>query len=178
MTEDTEAKLREYRDSIDNIDAALNTLDSLKLAELQNYFGNDCVLTVNSEESVNALSSERATAVFNSVILPDRTAIIASLPDGRRQLAWIDVDRDTLNQEINAYRWELERFFESYSPQRSRQVYDWLIRPFAEALEQALAALDENTRKQLGCEIAEMVSDETARLHLAEKSASPTGKSQ
>ena len=121
----------------ENIDAALNTLDSLKLAELQNYFGNDCVLTVNSEATVNALSSERATAVFNSVILPNRTAIIASFPDGRRQLAWIDLDRKTLNQEINAYRWELERFFETYIPQRSQQVYDWLIRPFAETLEQA-----------------------------------------
>ena len=121
----------------DNIEAALNTLDSLKLAELQNYFGNDCVLTAINEESVDVLSSEQATAVFNSVILPDRTAIIANLPDGRRQIAWIEVDQETLNQEINAYRRELERFFDIYRPQRSQQVYDWLIRPFVEALELA-----------------------------------------
>jgi hypothetical protein len=57
----------------------------LKLAELQNYFGNDCVFAVFDKERVDDLERED-TAVFSSIILEDRTAIVVSLPNPEKKV--------------------------------------------------------------------------------------------
>jgi CHAT domain-containing protein len=119
----------------ENITSALKTLDSLKLAELQNYFGDDCVIVPANQGSIDLAKVEVKAAVFNSVILDDRTAIIASFPDGQQQVSWLNISRERLSDEINEYRKGLERFFEDYNPQQSQRVYNWLIQPFAENLQ-------------------------------------------
>jgi CHAT domain-containing protein len=119
----------------ENIGTALHQLDSLKLAELQNYFGNDCVVTAINPEPVTLVSENSATAVFSSIILDDRTAIVVSFPSGQQQLAWIDQPRGTIRTAINQYRLSLERYFEEFDPQHAAQMYDWLIAPFATALQ-------------------------------------------
>lgn len=119
-----------------NLSAVLKTIDGLKLAELQNYFGNDCVLTALNEESVEQVGA--ATAVFSSIILKDRTAILVSFPNGENKSAWIDVDSQTLKQEINEFRRGLERYRDfTYEPQQAQKLYNWIVRPFATDLEQA-----------------------------------------
>ncbi len=118
------------------LSAALRTIDSLKLAELQNYFGNECVIAaLNLNDSVDF---SPATAVFSTIILKDRTAILVSLPNGEKRSAWIDIDSQALIDEINKFRRELERFMDFvYDPTQAQTLYDWLIRPFASDLEQA-----------------------------------------
>jgi CHAT domain-containing protein len=127
----------ETETSKQNLDAVLDTVNSLRLAELQNYFGNDCILTVVNPERVDFVAANNNTAVFSSIILDDYVAVIVSFPDGRQQLELVNVDSETLRAEINQYRRELERYFYEYTPQQAQKVYDWLIRPFAPALEQA-----------------------------------------
>ena len=118
-----------------NVNTLLATFDALKLAELQNYFGNDCALQVVQESAVDATS---ATAVFSSIIFPQRTAIVVSFPDGRKKIHWIERDRQTLAAEINQFRIGLERYFdENYSPLQAQKIYQWTIAPFAADLEQA-----------------------------------------
>lgn len=114
----------------------LRTVDDLKLAELQNYFGNDCVIAVANQDSVD-LGAQTAAAVFSTLVLRDRTAVIVSLPNGQQQFTWIPVPRSQLDAAINAYRQGLEDSSANYDLRPAQQVYDWLIRPFAEALEQA-----------------------------------------
>lgn len=117
---------------------ALKTLDGLKLAELQNYFGNDCVLTAFDPAAITSVKQATDTATFSSIILPNRMAIVVTFPNGQQQLEWIAVDQATLTAEINDYRRGLERFFDaSYNPQQAQVLYDRLIRPFAANLEQA-----------------------------------------
>lgn len=119
-----------------NLNTVLNTADSLKLAELQNYFGNDCIITaVNTPD--NAASTTQATAIFNTIILDDKTAVIVSLPDGRKKFTWIEIDRQSLTEQINEFRRGLERFRVAFDPTAAQKIYDWLIRPFAEDLQQA-----------------------------------------
>lgn len=135
-----------------NINQALDTLDALKLAELQNYFGNDCVLTAFSPESVNLADTDPNSAVFSTVVLDDRTAVIVSFRNGQQlqqQFEWIKdgqgnfVDRTTITAEINQYRKRLEQFRDAipgatlagYDPIQAQQLYDWLIRPFLPVLE-------------------------------------------
>ncbi|HEY9834733.1 MAG TPA: CHAT domain-containing protein [Stenomitos sp.] len=121
-----------------SLTAALNTIDSLKLAELQNYFGNDCVLAAFKQQRVELAGNNTATAVFSSIILKDRTAILVSLPNGETKSAWIDVDSKTLTQKINEFRRGLERFSDFvYDPTEAQTLYNWIIRPFVSDLEKA-----------------------------------------
>ncbi|PZD70651.1 hypothetical protein C1752_10372 [Acaryochloris thomasi RCC1774] len=116
---------------------ALNTLDSLKLAELQNYFGNDCALTALPATPVEQVGPA-GTATLSTIILPQRSAVILTLPNGQRQLAWIQESKSTLQNTINDYRVGLERNLGPYTNRQSaEQLYQWLIQPFETALTEA-----------------------------------------
>lgn len=120
-----------------NVDATLTTLDSLKLAELQNYFGNDCVLTAMRTDRAALVGEGTETAVISSVILPDRTGIVLSLPNQTQQLSWINISADQLTQEVNLYRRGLEKFADApqgYVSTQAEKLYDWIIRPFESSL--------------------------------------------
>ncbi len=121
-----------------NLSKVIQTIDSLKLAELQNYLGDDCVLTAIQEKSVDSVGVDPATAVFNSIVFKDRTAIVISLPSGEKRYTWIDVNNNTLRQEINEFRRGLERYRDlTYDSQQAQKLYNWIINPFAKELEQA-----------------------------------------
>lgn len=115
----------------------LDTIDSLKLAEIENYFGNDCVLSMPSGASrIDLARLDKATAIFSSIILENRTAIIVSLPNGEKRLAWIYADSRSLRQVINEFRRGLERYREfTYDPKQAQPLYNWIIRPFAADLD-------------------------------------------
>ena len=127
------------------LDAALNAIDSLKLAELQNYFGNECVFTVFAPERVDDLERED-TAVFSSIILDDRTAIVVSLPNSDqkvkpnterrfKRLVWIN-DSKKLTEEIKRFRREIQKFYDPTDAflTPAQNLYNSLIRPFVSDL--------------------------------------------
>lgn len=127
------------------LDSALNAIDSLKLAELQNYFGNECVFTVFEPERVDDLERED-TAVFSSIILEDRTAIVVSLPNSDQEvkanserrfkrLVWIN-DSKKLTEEIKRFRIEIQKFYDPTDAflTPAQNLYNSLIRPFASDL--------------------------------------------
>ncbi len=119
-----------------NFRSILRTVDGLKLAELQNYFGSDCVVAIASGESVD-LAARSAAAVFSTVIFDDKTAVILSLPNGEQRFTWIPVSRPALIAQMNELRRGLERVRTSYDPTPAQQVYNWLIRPFEADLQQS-----------------------------------------
>lgn len=111
---------------------ALRTIDSLRLAELQNYFGNDCVLTALNEKSVDEFDF-KDTAIFSSIILEDRTAILLSLPKNEKRFGWIEENRKTVTATINQFRsslFEGRRSLNDYNTTQAEELYDWFIRPF------------------------------------------------
>ena len=130
--------------ALDNVSLALGTLDNLKLAELQNYFGNDCVLTGLNTRSP---ATTPQTAILSTAILGDRVAVILNLRNSQ-QFEWIqdksgrDVDQAEITETVNAYRKGLERIRDAvpgaplggYDPKLAIQLYDWLIRPFESLL--------------------------------------------
>ncbi|GAB4145062.1 MAG: hypothetical protein Fur0046_22620 [Cyanobacteria bacterium J069] len=123
----------------DDLSRALGTLDSLKLAELQNYFGDDCVLTARNVDlgvAQTLLTEGDRTAVISTVVLDDQTAVLLTLPNGDRQYEWIRVDRPALRDEINRYRRGLEVDFRAYDPQPAQALYNQIIRPFETLLQQ------------------------------------------
>ncbi|NEQ65769.1 MAG: CHAT domain-containing protein [Symploca sp. SIO2D2] len=124
------------QDKSEKLESALETIDSLKLAELQNYYGDDCVLITFSPEKVEELVGEN-TAVFSSIILSDRTAILVSLPNGEKRLKEIEIDSQKLRDEINEFRKGLERIRDEYDPKPAQELYQKIIAPFADDLKSA-----------------------------------------
>ena len=127
------------------LDSALNAIDSLKLAELQNYFGNECVFTVFEAERVDDLERED-TAVFSSIILDDRTAIVVSLPNSDqkvrpnnerrfKRLVWIN-DSKKVTEKIKKFRVEIQKFYDPTDAflTPAQNLYNLLIRPFVSDL--------------------------------------------
>ena len=118
-----------------NINAVLNIFDSLQLAELQNYFGNDCAIEKASDNI--GIEKNNSVAVFHSIMLPQKTAIIASYPNGDRQLVWIDKDRASLRQEIITFNEGLVRWYDNkYDPTVAKTLYSQMVQPFVANLEQ------------------------------------------
>ncbi|QSJ18218.1 CHAT domain-containing protein [Nostoc sp. UHCC 0702] len=118
---------------------ALETIESLKLAELQNYFGNDCILTaLTNSQKIDELLGEN-TAVISSIILEEKTAIILSLPNGKKRFKWIDKERKILSEEVKQFRQGLKDELAGvidYDQTQAQKLYNWIIRPFEADLNQ------------------------------------------
>jgi CHAT domain-containing protein len=126
----------------------VNTIDALKLAELQNYFGNDCILSGLNPQLVGELLKDNSAAFENtgflsSIILDGKTGILLQLPNQATKFKWIEdpnqqgttkiVSNDALEKKIAEFRKGLVRKEEiNYDPTIAAQLYDWIIRPFAE----------------------------------------------
>jgi CHAT domain-containing protein/tetratricopeptide (TPR) repeat protein len=119
-----------------NAESALKTIDSLRLAELQNYLGEDCAIAV-TEKPVE-LINER-TAIFSTIFLQDRVAVILTLPKSQPIVRWLPVESQTVTATVNDLRFKLEQRFDLANTYRepSKQIYDWLIRPFDRDLQAA-----------------------------------------
>ncbi|WP_026100512.1 CHAT domain-containing protein [Fortiea contorta] len=133
------------------LSAVVTTIDALKIAELQNYFGNDCILSALSPKQVEELLRDNSvafknTAFLSSIILKDRIGILLQLPNQATQFQWIEdpnqqgnnkrVSSATLRQKIAEFRAGLVKGKEeiNYDPTIAAQLYDWIIRPFAQEI--------------------------------------------
>ena len=122
---------------VSNVSSILTTVDSLRLAELQNYFGNDCAIAdVVATERVDLLDPAPHTAYFSTIILEDRTAVIANFPGRKTKIVW-DSNRGkaTIAKEINQFRRGLENYYTEFDVALGQNIYSWLVQPFAEDLE-------------------------------------------
>lgn len=144
---------------------ALGNIDALQLAELQNYFGSDCVIPIAAQrideapeagdrppppvQTESAALPEAArsplgdsAALISTIILPEKTAVTLTLPTGQKYLHWIEEDENTLRQATLTLIRELQDWLElDFDLTRSQQMYDRLIRPFEPILANA-AAID------------------------------------
>lgn len=120
-----------------DLESTLAIIDALKLAELQNYFGNECVVITPRQRGLNSIT-DSAVAIFNTFILDDRTAIILQLPGGDEELLWLEQSRSQLQEQINQFRQELESYQRlDYDDTAARALYDQMIRPFVADLQRA-----------------------------------------
>jgi CHAT domain-containing protein len=120
----------------ENTESALETIDSLRLAEIQNYLGADCSITIIAKPL--ALVNDK-TAVFSTIILKNRIAVILTLPKSKPKVRWIMAPSQTVLSTVNDLRLKLEQRSDLANAYQapSQQIYDWLVRPFAEDLKTA-----------------------------------------
>ncbi len=131
-TGDHEARDRDLRE-------AREVMEILKVAELRNYFRDDCVDAARLKATELDLVSKAAVVLY-PIVLPDRLELLVSFPDGLRRYT-TTVSEAELTREILNFRKKLEkRTTREYLP-HAQKLYDWLIRP----LDPDLAPLSLNT---------------------------------
>lgn len=113
-----------------NLKQAREVIESLQLAELENFFRSACLdVQPRQIDDVDA----RAAVVY-PIILPDKLAVVLSLPDESFQLYQTPVSSQDVQKKIDDL---LTAFNPLISDQRrldvSEEMYTWLIRP-AEAI--------------------------------------------
>ena len=111
---------------------ARDTVESFKVAELQNYFLDDCVSQASTKDTTLDFVSKTAVIVY-LILLPDRTELLVSLPTGLERFA-VPIGADVLTREIRVFRQTLENRTTWTFLTHAQTLYDWLIRPFAQVL--------------------------------------------
>jgi CHAT domain-containing protein len=116
----------------EDLKEVLKIIDHLRLAELQNYLGNDCFWRTDIPNS-QPISSFPHTAIINSLIFKEQTAIILTLPDNSIKIHWINQSQENLNQTILRFRQSLLDSVLSlgdYDITLSQPLYKEIIKPF------------------------------------------------
>lgn len=122
----------------DDLTQAREIINSLKLAELQNYFGNECLLAAIRQQQVDELLGDN-TAVFSSIVLENQAAILLNLPNQQSYFQWVkqkngqNITSQQLEKLIQNFRKSLinaPKDLEAYNTNQAANLYDLLIKPF------------------------------------------------
>jgi CHAT domain-containing protein len=115
------------------LDEARNTVETLKVAEVRDYFQNPCIVGLEAKRTTIESVSPRTAALY-PIVLPDRVELLLSLPDGKRHVA-VPVDQQRLTAEVRRFRSLLEKRATREFLGPARQLYSWLIAPIEKELE-------------------------------------------
>ncbi|WP_157976449.1 CHAT domain-containing protein [Parahaliea mediterranea] len=115
------------------LQTARSALEGLKLAEVEDYFQQQCL----GDQAVQLDALAGRTAVLYPVLLEDRLELLLSTGDDIHQLA-VAVDRATLVTLVRDFRLNLEADTgtDDYLDQ-ARRLYGYLVEPLLATLEQA-----------------------------------------
>lgn len=107
-------------------------LESLKAAEIVEYFDNDCVIQKQDRAALEQLSE--TAAIVYPILMADRLELLLSFPERIYQVS-VPVSRADLTREVRQFRVRIEdagsddRFMPA-----AQKLYDWLVRPLEKYL--------------------------------------------
>lgn len=118
------------------LNGARETIELMKTAEIRDYFRDECLGSkATSENKQLEVSSFTKTAILYPILLPDRIEILLSLTNEIQQFI-IPKSEAALKNEVNEFRLELEtKNTQDFLPYAQR-LYQWLIAPLHETLQQ------------------------------------------
>jgi CHAT domain-containing protein/tetratricopeptide (TPR) repeat protein len=132
----------------DNLIQARNVIESLQLAELDNFFRDACA----KPEPVNIDDLDKQAAIIYPIILKDRLEIIVKLPgkDNLHHYTNPSISETQIDEAVRELRIALTQRSSSLGEIKaaSKQLYDWLIKPLETDLEN-LAQPNQNPIKTL-----------------------------
>jgi CHAT domain-containing protein/predicted negative regulator of RcsB-dependent stress response len=116
------------------LELARQTIESLQLAELDNFFREACL----NAQPIPIDQVDEQAAVIYPIILPDRLEIILSLPQGGIRRYTVPVAAT----EVTRRGSQLQTFLRQLASSErvtplAEQIYDWLIRPLKADLDSA-----------------------------------------
>ncbi|MBD2207859.1 CHAT domain-containing protein [Calothrix sp. FACHB-1219] len=136
----------------------LKTIDSLKLAELQNYFGDDCnfpafnqsqnsLRNIEADDFLNQLLKTNRiienTAFINTIFLDDKVAVILTIVNKNNissKFHFSNITSQKFVENVKKFRNRLGRYQDSYEDYQqdnvsfSQEIYKEIIAPFAQDL--------------------------------------------
>jgi CHAT domain-containing protein len=122
----------------DHLKQARNVIESLQLAEIENFFRMAC-LNAKAEQIDTVIEKEDTNAaVIYPIILPDRLAVILSLPGQPLRHYSTTLSQAQVEQTIDQMRQTMNPVLPNkLRLQVSQQIYDWLIRPIETPLRES-----------------------------------------
>jgi len=137
------------------LELARRVIESLQLAELDNFFQDPCSEATDTAVQIDKIDSH--AAVIYPIVLPDRLEVILSLPDKPLQEVVIPINEQAVNETLdtlydyldnitinnsarnilstsNPSPEELQENLQTLLPTFA-QVYNWLIKPFETQLD-------------------------------------------
>ena len=116
--------------SQEHLKQARNVLESLQLAELENFFRIACLNAKAEQIDTVIEKGDRTAAVIYPIILPDRLAVIVSLPGQPLSQYSTALSQSAVEKTISELRTTMSPALPNRMRLRlSQTVYDWLIRP-------------------------------------------------
>ncbi|BBD67883.1 hypothetical protein NIES4072_48150 [Nostoc commune NIES-4072] len=113
----------------DNLKLARDVIESLQLAELDNFFRSACLNPTQELDPVVDKKDQRAAVIY-PIILPDRLDVILKLPNqDLRHYKTVIAQNDVENIIAELRKNLLNVTATARVRQQSQQIYDWLIRP-------------------------------------------------
>ncbi|MEH2071487.1 MAG: CHAT domain-containing protein [Nostoc sp.] len=116
--------------SLENLAKASNTIELVQIAELENFFRNNCL-----NAQIRNPKKDPTAAIIYPFILPDRLEVIVELPQQR----WLHYTIPVVEQELKTTLAQLQENLPKPHTLRqvqslSQKVYKWLIQPAEAAL--------------------------------------------
>jgi CHAT domain-containing protein len=112
---------------------ARQTMEQLKAAELRNYFRNECVADLESKERPLELVADNAAVIY-PILLPDRVELLVSGPSGLARYP-VPVPGPQVSDMARIFRRNLQTPISRSYLESAKNLYDWLVRPYASQLE-------------------------------------------
>ncbi len=110
-----------------------DTIESLKAAEIRDYFGDACVDALKAKQKPLWKASTRAVIVY-PVLLKNSSILLMDFPDGRLKMHRIAMPLDELTRLIRNFRVFLEKRTTNEYRIPGKQLYDLLITPVIQSL--------------------------------------------
>ena len=138
--------LQPSQPSQQNLQMALDLIDSLRLAELQNFLS--CDLSKQAEDKLEKIEDlDQETAFIYPVILKDRLEVILKLPTNKELLNFCTTNKENIDNCEKIESTELETLLDKIQSEQYRksgktpidkygkELYKWLIKPLESQLE-------------------------------------------
>jgi CHAT domain-containing protein len=113
---------------------ARNTVESVKMAELRDYFQDECVLELQ-EKAKDLDQVVEKTAIIYPIPLEDRLVLLVSTGGDIQQIT-VDATSDEINDAALDLRVRLQTRPNNRFLYPARQLYDWVIRPLLPILQE------------------------------------------
>jgi len=112
---------------------AFNAVEEMKVAELQNYFDNECIANF-SKKPVEPHKTFPSTALIYPLPMENRLEVLLGVAGEWHQIKPQAVTAQQFKETTRAFRHALQNRSNSSFLKPSQQLYDWLIRPLLPAL--------------------------------------------
>ena len=104
---------------------AQSVIESLKIAELANFFRNDCL----KAQSNDITRIDQTAAVVYIITLNDRLEILLTLPDGNLKRYTTAISTSDLEENISTFQTTLRDASSEDYLGSAKSIYNWTIRP-------------------------------------------------